>query len=269
VFVPAVCEELKISPKQREVLLAAFLGAVSVEASGELSTSVRNAGLHLQRAEQSGDPEQIATAQSELAMFKALRAKATETRDEAVRALLTPAQNKRLFQILLRQEGIRAVTRPVVAESIGMTEEQVAEIQGILAEREAKLKAWRAADRNTPKAQAQIAAVDRVVRKNQNHEAFDDEDRRVMKERSSREKMRTEDFDRFEQTTDALLTRVLNRPQQRRLAALYGPDFDLRLLTREAQPKPEQKPASRGDSGKGQNEKKEGTRPNEPGIKPQ
>ena len=35
-----------------------------------------------------------------------------------------------------------------------------------------------------------------------------------------------------------LLTGVLTPPQQRRLTVLFGPDFDLHLLTRKAQPKP-------------------------------
>ena len=67
---------------------------------------------------------------------------------------------------------------------------------------------------------------------------------------------RTEELDRFEQTTDALLTRVLTPSQRRRLTVLFGPDFDLRLLTRK-QPKPERKPASRGDGEKGKEEGKE------------
>ena len=50
VFVPAVCEELNISPKQRQVVLDAKLRAASFEEIGQINTSLRNAGLDLQRA---------------------------------------------------------------------------------------------------------------------------------------------------------------------------------------------------------------------------
>ncbi len=139
-FVPAVCKELNISSEQRQVVLDAKLRAVSVSEIGQISTSLRNARLHLQRAAQSGDPQQFATAQRELAVATNHQSRATEARDESVRALLTPAQIERLVQIMLRQEGIRAVTRPDVAENVGMTKEQIAQFHGILAKREAEAR---------------------------------------------------------------------------------------------------------------------------------
>ncbi len=72
------------------------------------------------------------------------------------------------------------------------------------------------------------------MRKHQNHQALNDQDRGVLAESNQRAKKNGEKLDQFEQTTDALLTRVLTPPQQRRLTALFGPDFDLHLLTRQS-----------------------------------
>ncbi len=263
VLVPAVCEELKISTKQRQVILDAEHLVVSVGEIGQIHVSLRNARLALERAVQSGDPRQFGKAQRELAVATNRQARATEACDESVRALLTPAQNERLVQIMLRQEGIRAVTRPDVAENVGMTKEQIAQFHGILAEREAEVEAAQAAERATPEAQARLAEWSRVVKKHQNHETLNDQDLRVLAESNKRAKVRGEELDRFEQTTDALLTRVLTPPQQRRLSALFGPDFDLHLLTRRAQPKPERKQSSRPDAKKGTDVGKEGAPSNE------
>ncbi|MEX2244139.1 MAG: hypothetical protein WD716_09875 [Fimbriimonadaceae bacterium] len=60
------------------------------------------------------------------------RAKAVTKLEADVKAVLTPAQNKRVSEIRLQMSGPRALTQPDVAKELGLSEDQVKKIEAAL-----------------------------------------------------------------------------------------------------------------------------------------
>ena len=60
------------------------------------------------------------------------RAKAVTKLEADVKAVLTPAQNKRIGEIRLQMSGTRALTQPEVVKELGLSEEQVKNIEAAL-----------------------------------------------------------------------------------------------------------------------------------------
>ena len=60
------------------------------------------------------------------------RAKAVAKLEADVKAVLTPAQNKRATEVRLQMSGTRALTQPDVAKELGLSEDQVKKIEAAL-----------------------------------------------------------------------------------------------------------------------------------------
>lgn len=58
--------------------------------------------------------------------------------------MLTPAQNRRLAEIAIRQEGIFAIVRPEISEKLGLSVEQVGSARGVIGRMEEREKSIRA-----------------------------------------------------------------------------------------------------------------------------
>jgi hypothetical protein len=247
VTVPAICEELRISPEFRQKIIDAQRDAVSFSQQQQNNRFFRNAFQHWREAVRSGDEARIAATSQEMATARSKQAQATAACDQAVRALLTPAQYRRLFQILVRQEGIRALARRELAEQVGLSEDQLAEFQEVLAEREKTLQDWRNRNENRPDADEFAEKTQRVIEKSRAQQLLTKEDHLVLDEFTKRGRRNEEELDRFERSVDVRLARVLTRYQMQRFNRLLGADFDLHRLTREAQPKQEPKPGNQGE----------------------
>ncbi len=125
--IPKVQEELKITDEQKTKLqaLAEKLGAEMRE---------RFAGFR-----DLSDEER----QKRMEEMQAEGAKRLEEVRKQVAEILKPEQVKRLRQIELQQQGVRALERAEVAEELGITDAQKADMQKVREEIEAKMQAMR------------------------------------------------------------------------------------------------------------------------------
>jgi hypothetical protein len=236
VSLPAVSDELKISPAMLREILKTQDEAVSFFQMQQIATGFRHAFQKWQDALQSGDEEAILSAEKGLAQARLIEAEAIDQRDAVTRNLLTPAQNKRLFQILLRMEGIRSIRRPEIAAELGMDEDQQLRVQQVLEDRERGLRALGDRISSKPATQEMAKKVDAIVKKNFAKQPLSEDELKVLSDFWKKGRVNDEEVDRFDEAIDARLLNILRRSQRARIARLSGSDFDLNRLTRKAQP---------------------------------
>lgn len=243
---PAVGRELGVSEELSKRIVAARSEAVSSTRRQQLQRRYRNALQAFRTALRSGDEVVIAGRRQQLAEAEQERDRATAEEDQAVLAQLTPAQRRRLVQISLQYEGVRALARPEIAESAGLAEDQVAEIRALVSARREELVTQSVRGQTDPGAFGFTAKMKRVIEKSRNNEPLGEQDRRVLSEFSNRSRLRAEELDRFERSIDARIGQVLTRSQRQRFARMLGPDFDLRKLDPGSRPRTESGPRAPG-----------------------
>lgn len=266
VFDRALGEELGITAEDRQELNKAIGRAEPSLLSQQRMRALKNANTRLSSAKHSGDRQQIAAAQANLDAVNQDIANGAAACDRAVRRLLSPAQYKRLVEILLQQEGARALKRPEIAAKLELLKPQMALIQQILADREREIEAWH--QRIARKAQESGSAreVERLVRKAREQGPLSREEHKVLDEFWERAMRNTAELDRFEDRVDAQLWRVLTPAQKRRFNKLRGEPFDMHQLTREGHLEAERlaKAAEKAESAQEDSEKSEDpSRPDE------
>jgi hypothetical protein len=118
---PSVQKELKLDDSQ-------------VEKATALATATREKmmGLRDQLTDLQG--QERMTKQAELA--KPINEEAMKT----AHAFLKPEQTKRLHEIELQQRGANALSDPVIAKKLGVTEEQASKVKTILADSQAEMQ---------------------------------------------------------------------------------------------------------------------------------
>lgn len=227
---PSIQKELKISPSLMIRINSSQLTALPVPRESRLATNLRNARLRWRQALVSGDAAKIASARGELDRATIEKDRALSSRDRAALSLLSPSQRKRLIQIFIRYLGIRALANPEIALQVGLTEDQVAEIQGILAFREREVEGQRSLTENNEESRRIASEFNRVVSKSRAGQHLTEGDHRVLMEFAKRSKIREGERDRFELRVDEHIARILTRFQRQQFNKMLGPYFDLRLL---------------------------------------
>jgi hypothetical protein len=118
---PSVQKELKLDDSQKEKATA-------------LSTETRDKMMGLRDKLEGLEGQERMTKQQELA--KPINEEAMKT----AHAFLKPEQAKRLHEIELQQRGANALSDPVIAKKLGVTEEQAGKVKTILADSQAEMR---------------------------------------------------------------------------------------------------------------------------------
>jgi hypothetical protein len=235
VYIPAVRDELRISPELYEKIKTAQEQAASFYEMQQVHQRIRVANQDWQEALRSRDKDAILLAGRNLDEARAIEANDDASKDKATRSLLTEAQSRRLFQISVQQEGARALLRPEAAEQLGLSDDQRLQLQNVMAALQAERDALRERIEADPAVQKRAARVREIVEKSRNGARPPDDDLQFLAESWKRGELTTREYDRLDERADDRLMKVLTRYQRQGLNRLRGPDFDLRLLTRDAE----------------------------------
>jgi len=167
--------------------------------------------------------------------FTAMRERMAKLQADAETALakiLTKPQQTRVLQIQLRQEGPMAVTKPAIQKKLNMSDDQIAQIEMILGQREATQQELRNAGREmftafrTPDGRPLDRAA--MTAKMQDPQFKS----QMEKMRKNAEQQRTQ----LEDTTIAMIGKTLTKKQHQNFQKMQGPPFDVAKLSRNYDP---------------------------------
>jgi len=167
--------------------------------------------------------------------FAAMRERMAKLQTDAETALakiLTKAQQTRILQIQLRQEGPMAVTKPAMQKKLNMSDDQIAQIEMIVGQREATQQELRNAGREmftafrTPDGQPLDRAAMNAKMQDPQFKA------QMEKMRKNAEQQRTQ----LEDTTIAMIGKTLTKKQHLAFQKMQGPPFDVAKLDRNYDP---------------------------------
>ncbi len=219
VQVASVASALDVSPGQLAKIR---------ESTGGSSRGIAELNRAIIYARDHGQVDQFNAASASLSQLRS-------SDDAAVRKVLKPKQMNRLLQIVLQQEGIRAILRQEVREAIGMSDEQLESLQLAVQAREAERDETRSVrEQSLPQSHvARNAEINRKIVVAGSTDAIGAEDKKFLAQQVELRRRYEAADKKADRRLEQGLVQLLTKSQKARFLKLYGKPFDLDTLTRE------------------------------------
>jgi hypothetical protein len=241
IAMPPVQEELKLTPEQKKKIKEwQEEMRKKGEAMGKLMRE-KNGDDPLR----AGDNQAIATRIFQFTSLMEQVSTFVKENENGLAKILKAPQRKRLNQISLQMEGISALTRPEIAEALGLLEEEQEQIRQILnGSRAQQMGTWIGSMMTMrPRKPGDDPKAGPSTKKPEEKAVANDDPQAEAKAKVAREKAMKQGFETMRDRTDQIhaatvkqIVNLLSRAQRARFEIMLGPPFDPRKINDLGQP---------------------------------